>query len=129
MDPRFACIDCGGRSSSPGRCPSCGQEPLLDLQDREVRLALAEEDRRRRSAQDSRMVLVSVGVVVPTGLVLAFVPGFWTLLSLVSAPPVLTFVLTLSAGAFGLSRVLLRLFPAKTRFSDLADGAQGTAVR
>ena len=34
---RFACTDCGARSATDGDCEHCGEGPLMDLDDAEVR--------------------------------------------------------------------------------------------
>lgn len=102
--PPFACIDCGSRSGSQGRCGACGEGPLLDLRQPGVVGALLQEDATRQSKRQALLIWVSVPVAAVSTLLLGLGP---------CAP-------ILGAGVgYGLSLVLIRVFPPKRLFADL----------
>jgi hypothetical protein len=117
---RFACMDCGSRQSGAGNCSKCGEGPVLDLRDSEVRLTLVENDDRRRSRRDHRMILVSIPIALATFGGLCLVPGFTLVFWAIPGPMFLKFIFGIAAGGFAISRLLLRLFPVKQHFRDLA---------
>jgi hypothetical protein len=120
-DPlRFACMDCGSRQAAAGDCSKCGKGPVMDLSDGEVRLALVDDDDRRRSGRDRRMVVVSIPIALATFGLLCLVPGFTVLFWALPGPFLIKFIAGVSAGAYGISRLLLRLFPVRQHFKDLA---------
>ena len=73
-DPNhWACSDCGNVQSNEGACTRCRQEPLNDLRNENVRLALSGEDDARRSKVEARnRMLAVVLAVVIEGVLCAF---------------------------------------------------------
>ena len=70
MDGQFYCERCGHRQEHGGDCPKCEEEPLLDLDDGEVRLMLREHDAatiRRRNYKIGAVAAV-VGLVPAVAL-------------------------------------------------------------
>ena len=119
-DPlRYACMDCGSRQAAAGDCSKCGKGPLMDLRDREVRLALVDDDDRRRSKRDRQMIAVSIPIALGAFGVLCLVPGFTLIFWALPGPLFVKFIAAVSAGAYGLSRLLLRVFPVRQHFQDL----------
>ncbi len=120
MDLRYVCFDCGQRQPGPGRCPGCGDSPLLDLEDGGVRIALEDDDFRRRTERDRTFTALCVPVALVLGVSLLFVPGFTTLLGLVPGPNFLKIIFGMAGMGYGLSRLLLMVFPPRLRFPYLA---------
>ena len=70
---RFACTDCGARSATDGDCEHCGEGPLMDLDDAEVREALRKEDEGRAEKHRGRLRQIAIVVGIVTGIGLATV--------------------------------------------------------
>jgi hypothetical protein len=113
-------MDCGSRQAAAGDCTKCGKGPVMDLKDREVRLALVDDDDRRRSHRDRRMVVVAIPIALATFGLLCLIPGFTVLFWALPGPLFIKFIAGISAGAYGISRLLVRWFPARQHFKDLA---------
>ncbi len=97
----FACIDCGTRGETAGKCASCGADGLLDLRDSGVRAELVKEDDQRTSKRRQQMIWVAVpvgaGVFILTGMgILGFFAG--------------------AASGYGVSLALAAVFPARHLF-------------
>lgn len=77
---RYLCERCGGRFSSPGDCPRCDEEPLLDVTDPDV-LALLEYVQQARGDRRYGGILlfnsVVLGAPLALGLFLALMASGW----------------------------------------------------
>jgi hypothetical protein len=111
----WACSDCGARWDEKGDCRGCGQGPLVDLRESNVRDALVEEDRRRAERRSQRMLVVAIGLILSAWLLGGLV-SFAILLAPLARPGGLLFIALLAVGAMGLRKLLAALFPAKPRF-------------
>src|SRR5256885_10809958 len=101
-DLPLSCIDCGGRHAAQSRCSACNADgPLMDLRDPNVRAELVGEDDRARTKRRYLMIWPAV----PFAAVITWLLGCG----------VLGFVAGGAAG-YGISLLLLKLFPAKQRF-------------
>lgn len=131
FDEPFICMDCGKQAADGGRCTGCGEDPLLDLRDPEVRMALMDDDERRLQKRDHQMILIAVPIaMVIFGALMLLSPFRWLMTSVeINAGPVaLRIVLTMALMGYGISRLLLRLFPTPQRFAFLRPQVYG-AVR
>lgn len=73
-DPaRFACTDCGARSATDGDCGRCGEGPLVDLDDPEVREALRKEDESRAEKHQGKLRQIAIVAGIVSGIALATV--------------------------------------------------------
>lgn len=112
---RFVCSDCGVENAAAGDCAKCGQGPLVDAAQEDVRQWLLDEDAGRRQRRESRLLGVSIGVTLALfyGIALS---GTVKLFGALWSPQgiILTIVV-----ALGLWRLLALVFPAKPRFAHL----------
>ena len=118
--PTFVCADCGKRSAKSGDCSACGEGPLLDAADPSVLTALREADVQRRLKRERLLRWLAIPVAVVPVLALVATAPF--VLDLVPLPipfgnPIKVLV-AMTLAAFGVSKALGRLFPAKALFSD-----------
>jgi hypothetical protein len=112
--PPFICGTCGRRSPTVGDCPACAGSALLDLRKPSVLEMLEEFDDRAQRSRDQRWLWV--GVVIGVAL-LSFVNGFEFWQKLRRMTLVLPFftdqILLMALVAWGVWRLLVRLFPAR----------------
>jgi hypothetical protein len=111
-------MDCGSRADTDAPCERC-QEPRLDLRKAEVKLACLEDDERRRSAREQRLLWISIPIALVLVEVLQELLGEWAALV-----PLLKgffgFIVWGIVLALGLWKGLGRVFPAERRFPYLA---------
>lgn len=112
---RWICADCGARADREGDCATCGKGPLVDLAKDGVRDWLLDEDTRRRETHRNRMLWVAVisMVVVDCGGGAFAPPKVAT--TMWSIPGVLALI----GISMGLWTLLLKVFPAKSKFDAL----------
>lgn len=115
---RFACTDCGARSATDGDCPRCGEGPLMDLDDPDVREALRKEDEGRVERHRGKLRHVAITVGIVAGIALATVVP--TLL-LIPFGNVIQAVLLMVLAAFASRWVLGALVPASIRYPYLVE--------
>jgi hypothetical protein len=103
----WICMDCGARNPSSGSCSACGQGPLLDARDPQVRSALALQDGERLRKRSRLLMGVAAGIAAVVGFPLVFLLGqFVGLVAVVS----------LGAGVYAVLRLA---FPYRSRIADL----------
>jgi hypothetical protein len=120
MNLRYVCMDCGARKADAGNCGSCKDSPLLDLNDPEVRIGLKDDDLRRASKRDRLFIALSVPFAIVAVVIAVNLPGLGLLMDTVPGGGLKYLVLMAGAG-YGLSRLLLKLFPEKQRFPFIND--------
>jgi ribosomal protein L40E len=103
----WICMDCAARNAGAGNCARCGEGPLLDLRDAQVRGALHQQDEERGRAKSRKLLAVAAAI----GAVLGF-PIVFTLGAIIGL---------LGVVAFGglIFLVLRAVFPYKPRFADI----------
>ncbi len=104
----WICMDCGARGGSAGSCSRCGQGPLLDARDPQVRSTLLQQDGEASRKRSRTLIGVAAGVAAVLGFPLVFVLGVFIGLGA---------VVGLGAGVYA---VLRMAFPYRPRFADLA---------
>lgn len=101
-DGPFYCEVCERRYADGAvECPHCEDEPLLDLQDPEVRQMLQAFDERDRTKRMTRFTLLACVVCLP----------FWLFAHIDPRAAIGGYIL----GVLGLSSLLLKMFPARKR--------------
>ena len=112
--PPFICGTCGKRYAAVGDCPACPGSALLDLRQPDVLELLEDIDDRARRTRDQRWLWVGVAVGI---LVIGFLnlQRFWQIVrrSTIVLPFFLDQIILMAAVAYGLQRLLLKLFPAR----------------
>lgn len=104
---RYFCEKCLNRQSTPGDCPTCAGEPLLDLSDPEIRQMLQSFDDQRKTRHYSFMLGLILVVSSPLSIGLVF-------LSWLFVP--------ISAGlVVGLTALAIKIRPAKVRMPKVTD--------
>ena len=116
---RYACARCGGRSDDPARCPLCGDEPLVDLEDRDVCVALREADDRRLARHDQRLYALSIAVGLAATVVLFLSSA--TVAALFSSCLFAPLIGTAIAIALVLKQVLARVWRVERLHPDLLE--------
>jgi hypothetical protein len=111
----FICATCGHRAAAVGDCPHCAETPLLDLRKPEVRELLDDIDSRLRRRRDQQFIWVGVGASIPAVIALASIGAFRDLMTLMRMNHFIGWIALACILAFGLSRVLLKIFPAPRR--------------
>lgn len=115
-DP-FVCMDCAGRQPSAGECARCGNGPMLDARDPDVRNTLLEDDERRGRKREGLVigasVLTAIPIVVGTELLLPIVE---TMLRTCGCFGEIIASLLLTIGLWQLAR---RLWPFRPKFAFL----------
>jgi hypothetical protein len=106
---RFICTDCTRTFQAAGTCPSCPDEPLLDLENEDVRLMLQDEDDRVARTRHYSFVIAAGLAGFLLSLVAMVVVGPWLYDN--DLPMELAFLPTLLVGSLG--EVAYRLSPAK----------------
>jgi hypothetical protein len=115
----WVCSECGGRQETAGACAACGEDPLVDAREAEMRELLREMDLRRKDRFERRTLWIAIpfGIVLPV-LVLASLP---VIFDLVPAPPLLTVVGSMIGVTLVVWIGLRKLFKPKVRFAWLGD--------
>jgi hypothetical protein len=113
-------MDCGQRREGAGNCANCTDSPLLDLDDAEVRLGLKDDDQRRADKRDRLFIVLSVPFGIAVVLIAAFTPGLSLLMETVPGGG-LKYIVLMAGTGYGLSRLLLKIFPEKPRFPFIND--------
>jgi hypothetical protein len=103
----WICMDCSARNAAGGDCGSCGQGPLLDVRDAQVRATLLQQDAERGLKRGRTLIVVAAGVAAVLGFPLVFVLGQFVGLAAVVGLGALVYA--------GLRMAL----PYKPRFADL----------
>lgn len=75
-DSPFVCMDCARRQPDSGDCRACGNGPVLDSRDRDVRQTLHDDDDKRARKREGAIVGVSVLLGVGGWFGAAFVSDF-----------------------------------------------------
>ena len=111
--PPFICGTCGKRYAAEGDCPACPGSALLDLRKPSVLEMLEEFDDRAKRSREQRWLWVGVvAAVVVIGILNGF--PFWQTVrrSTVVLPFFSDQILLMAVAAWGVQRLLVRLFPA-----------------
>ncbi len=101
-DGRWFCERCQSRYATPGDCARCPDEPLLDLHDEDVRLAIEELDASRRRKRHALLGLVALAACFPLVLLVGIFSTKLGVLAWVGATSALT-------------ATLWKIFPTKDR--------------
>ncbi len=107
----WTCFECGQCAGSQGACTRCGQTPLLDARDPEIRQGMLHDDELTAAKHDRKMVVLSIVGAVVVGVVISLFVPFWM--------TSLQGIIFLAGTAFGVSRLLVHKFPARQRFGHL----------
>ncbi len=123
----WACMECGQRQASAGKCGQCGDEPVLDLRSPLTRETLGEVDERRRSKRGDRVRYVSV----PVGVVVVvagceIIPGLARVLAGL-LPFFFGYIAAMIGVALGAMFLANRAMPFKARFGYLDEYARAGA--
>ena len=117
---RYFCERCLRRYEQPGDCPRCEYEPLLDLEDEEVRHFLEEADARARTRRFARCF----GLALIPGILIIYVSWFGLRLGMIESIVGGAFVV------FGIATLLARIFRVQTRAPIYKNnGNRGTDTR
>jgi hypothetical protein len=101
----WVCMDCAARNPNPGNCVSCGQGPLLDARDAQVRTTLVQQDSEGARARQRTLMMIAAATTTVVGAPVFFFLGLIGPLMAVG----------LGAATYGILRAA---FPYKQRFSD-----------
>jgi len=115
---RWACMKCGARQPDSGACRVCADDPVLNVQDPNVRYMLVEDDQTRSSRRNDRVRIASVPVsMVVVGGALASGLGEY-----LPAGPFFSYWIGAMIGfALGLMKLVEIISPFKPKFADLKD--------
>ena len=111
--PPFICGTCGQRYPAAGDCPACPGSALLDLRKPSVLEMLDEFDDRATRSREQRWLWVGV-IVSVVGMTIVNGFEFWQTVrrSTIVLPFFGDQILLMAVIAWGLQRLLVRLFPA-----------------
>jgi hypothetical protein len=107
MADTWICMDCATVGANPGNCTACGEGPLLDLRDPQVRVTLRQQDAERSRQRNGRLLVAASAIAAVLGFPLVFVLG--TVVGVLA-------VIGLGAGGYALLRLLL---PYRARFGSV----------
>lgn len=109
-------MKCGARQEGNGACRVCGDDPVLDVHDPNVRSMLVEDDQTRLSRRNDRVRIASVPVsMVVVGGALAAGLGAY----LPPGPFFSYWIGSMIAFALGLMKLVDVVSPFKPMFDDL----------
>jgi len=77
------CDSCGNTFKDLSECPNCEHEPLLDLNDPEIRTFLEEQDEKDMRKRLTQLTFVAMPLALPVP-VLMYLMGFRMLTSMVA---------------------------------------------
>jgi hypothetical protein len=127
---RYICESCASFYHQPGMCPSCPDEPLVDVRDEQAMRLILEREERRHFARAAKFAILGIFVMTPLHLLLFAVmsPLYLKLLIYMHKAGVylLLFISLVHLSGFGVSVLwvehqLMRRFPTK-RVSTLIYG-------
>lgn len=108
MESRLYCDSCRNTFKDLSECPYCKDEPLLDLNDPEVRLLLEEQDEKDLRKKLTQLTFVAMPLAIPVPVVVYLV-GFRPLTSLVAY----------GLAVVGITKILAKVFVKPGRFPKL----------
>jgi hypothetical protein len=111
-------MKCGARQTASGSCSACGDDPVLDVHDPNVRSMLLDDDQTRRSNRNDRVRIASVPVsMLVVGGTLAAGAGAYF-----PAGPFFSYWIgSMIAFALGIMKLVDIVSPFKPKFDDLKD--------
>lgn len=127
----YICESCASFHHQPGMCPSCPDEPLVDVRDEQAMRLILEREERRHFARAAKFAILAMLVMTPLHLLLfaALSPLYFQLLVYTHRAGVylLLFICLVHLSAFGVSVLwvehqLMKRFPTK-HVSSLVYGA------
>jgi hypothetical protein len=101
----WLCMDCAATNPNPGDCASCGQGPLLDAGDPQVRAALVQRDSEGARARQRTLMMIAAATTTVVGAPVFFILGLIGPLMAVGV----------GAATYAILRAV---FPYKRRFPD-----------
>jgi hypothetical protein len=115
----WVCSECGNCQESGGACAACGEDPLVDAREADVRELLREMDQRRKDRFEGRTLWIAIpfGIALPVVILASFPLIF----DLVPAPPLLTGVGSMIGVTMVVWIGIRKLFKPKVRFGWLGD--------
>ncbi len=115
---RWACMKCGARQAASDACNACGDDPVLDVHEPNVRSMLVEHDQTRRSRRNDRVRVASapVSMVVIGGILAAGVGAYFP-----PGPFLSYWIGSMIVFALGLMKLCDIVSPFKPKFDDLKD--------
>ena len=127
----YICESCASFHHRPGMCPSCPDEPLVDIRDEQAMRLILEREERRHFARAAKFAILGILVMTPLQLLLFVAMNLFYLQILVhtrrAGAYLLLFIYLVHLSAFGVSVLwvehqLMKRFPSK-RVSTLVYGA------
>jgi hypothetical protein len=107
MPDHWICMDCAMLGPNGGDCAACGEGPLLDLRDSQVRVTLRQQDAERSRQRNGKLLVIASAIAAVMGFPIVFVLG--TVIGVGAA-------IGLGAGGYALLRLV---FPYRARFGSV----------
>jgi len=71
----WICMDCSAHNAAPGDCPKCGEGPLVDVREPQVRAALVQQDSEHSLKRARMLTVIAAGVAAVCGFPIVFMLG------------------------------------------------------